>query len=896
PSNSLICYECGCDQDDTTTCNCDTTSDITDNDYCAILEQRYVGTTYVQLSRIPRNSSWVYIEDPYYVLTQESIRYNLTTNQWYLWTGSVVFGCDWDLCNSPSLINSLPNSFKYNINSTWLNSNIYGTGSVTSCHHCDTEVCGDATNPSDFDQCQMVTCNTNVTSCLAYDLWNNVATGEQCYQSQCAPEYLNGANAEIYGGKYRIDIEAVVYLAKDRSKYDIWELDVYCAVNNCTRPTIFQEVSQQLTLEIGDLSAYPPIRPLPIQTTTPIPNPLRCYSCDCFNQPTCPCSSTVVSSLDYTYCVIVRENFGQQAYIYADYLKLDATLMYIEEFPYALVEESIDYNEKTGLWFTTTNFIVYGCNWNLCNKPELIPLLPNSYQMRLPEAWLNSSILGSGQPVSNCHQCPEGAQCGTTDFLEENTCPIQSCNTTCLVLDTYEDPEYDYLCYQSFCLPPDTQDYQLDRHKVEIEGIVYASQQNVVHLWEIDIYCRANDCSRPSIFKELRENLSVVPGTLAALFNETYDPNIPQRRCYDCYCHNQPNCTCERTTIMAANQTYCMIMRESYGQDVWTSLGHISQDSTRVHIQDFPYLLVEESILYDEQLNRWDTITNFVVYGCNYDLCNHPSLIPSMPNSFQMRLSEAWLNTNIKGTGQPIRNCHECPDGPQCGHSDYLDTSHCPIKECNTTCLVLDTFDKPNDDLQCYQSFCAPPDSDDFHIDTHRVEIEGLIYLNKQPLSVELWEVDIYCQADDCSRPEIFTELKSDLTVVIGDLSPFNPQTSTSSQSTNNPPTTTQSTTNPPTTTQTTNNPPTTTQSTTNPPTTTQSTTNPPTTTQSTTNPTTTTQSTTNPPTTTQPTNSPPTTTQSTNSPPTTPSKASLLTSASLFISLIITIFLMNFH
>ncbi|CAF4351709.1 unnamed protein product, partial [Adineta steineri] len=252
---------------------------------------------------------------------------------------------------------------------------------------------------------------------------------------------------------------------------------------------------------------------------------------------------------------------GRLTYIYADYLEVGATLMYIEEFPYALVEESIDYNEKTGLWFTTTNFIVYGCNWNYCNKPEYIPLLPNSYQMRLSEAWLNSSILGNGQPISNCHQCPEQAHCGTTDFLEENTCPIQSCNTTCLVLDTYEDPEYDYLCYQSFCLPPDTQDYQLDRHKVEIEGIVYASQQDVVHLWEIDIYCRANDCSRPGIFKELRGNLTVVPGTLGALFTETHDPNIPQRRCYDCYCHNNPGCICERTTIMAANQTYCMIMR-----------------------------------------------------------------------------------------------------------------------------------------------------------------------------------------------------------------------------------------------------------------------------------------------------------------------------------------------
>jgi hypothetical protein len=469
----------------------------------------------------------------------------------------------------------------------------------------------------------------------------------------------------------------------------------------------------------------------------------------------------VISSLDYTYCIIVQEFFGQDVFIYADYLELGATVQYIEEFPYVLVEESIDYNEKNGLWFTTTNFVVYGCNWNLCNKPALIPLLPNSFQMRLPESWLNSSILGSGLPVRDCHECPSSSVCGTTDFIDANACPIQPCNTTCLVLDLYDDPDFDYLCYQSFCLPPDTEDYQLDRHRIEIEGVVYASQQNVVDLWEIDIYCRADNCSRPSIFRELREQLIVQPGTLSALFNETYDPNIPQRRCYDCYCYNQPNCPCNRTTIIPANGTYCLITRENYGQDIWISMGHIEQDSTRVYIREFPYLLVEESILYDEQLLRWNTITNFVVYGCNWDYCNNPSLIPYLPNTFQLRLPDAWLNTNVLGTGQPTRECHQCPDAPQCGTSDFLDASRCPPRECNTTCLVFDTFDDPAVDEQCYQSFCAPPDTEDYQIDTNRIEVEGILYLNKQPRTVEIWEIDLYCRADDCSRPEIFNEVSN---------------------------------------------------------------------------------------------------------------------------------------
>jgi hypothetical protein len=211
---------------------------------------------------------------------------------------------------------------------------------------------------------------------------------------------------------------------------------------------------------------------------------------------------------------------------------------------------------------------------------------------------------------------------------------------------------------------------------------------------------------------------------------------------------------------------------------------HVDRESTQVHIRQFPYLVVEESILYTEQTGRWTTRTNFVIYGCDWDYCNHPSLIQYLPNSFQMRLPEAWLNSSILGTGQPVRDCHECPDEPQCGTTDFLDASRCPIQSCDTTCLVFDTFNNPDDDLLCYQSFCAPPDSEDFQIDTHRVEIEGILYLNKPTREVEIWEIDVYCRADDCSRPELFNELKSQLSVVVGDLSALE----TNGQSTTRPP------------------------------------------------------------------------------------------------------------
>ncbi|CAF3596602.1 unnamed protein product [Rotaria socialis] len=776
PSYSLICYECSCSQPDLSACHCDETSELFGNDYCVIAEQRFTDEINIQLSRIPRNSTYIYIEDPYYILMQESIRYNKTTSDWNLVTTGALFGCDWDYCNSPNLIDALPSSFKFTIEKTWLDTNIYGTGNLSACHTCAFETCGDPANPLNFTQCPLTPC-VNVTTCLVYDLWSDFDGGSQCFESQCAPAYLDGEFAETYGGKYRLDIEGVVYLQQDRFNYDIWEIDVYCGAVNCSRPTIFEEIIDVLYYDTVDLAPFPPVRPTTTQapptTSTPIENPLTCYNCACIGTTTCTCTSTVVTSLDETYCIVARENIGQEVFINLGYIETDSSYVYILEAPFVLVEETIAYDEQGVRWLTTTDYVVYGCNWNLCNKPALLPLLPSSFQMRLPEPWLNTNILGTGAPVRDCHECPEAAQCGTTEFLDASRCPIKSCNTTCLVLDVFNDPADDLLCYQSFCIPPEADEYNIYHNRVEIEGIIYANEPTVVKIWEIDLYCRADDCSRPEIFKELKDQLIVQPGTLSALFNETHDPSVPQRRCYDCYCYNEPNCECTRSTLMNADLTYCLIIRENYGQDYWITMGHIYDDSTRVSIIDFPYLVSEETIRYNDNTEVWNTVTNFVIFGCDWDLCNDPKLAPYLPRSFQMRLPEAWLNTNVYGNGQPVRDCHECPDAPQCGTDEFLDASRCPIKSCNTTCLVADTYDDPGQDELCYQSFCAPPDSEFFEIDPHRVELEGILYIDKVPRTVELWEVDIFCRADDCSRPEIFKELEAQLTLDVGDLSAF---------------------------------------------------------------------------------------------------------------------------
>ncbi|CAF0914364.1 unnamed protein product [Rotaria sordida] len=90
---------------------------------------------------------------------------------------------------------------------------------------------------------------------------------------------------------------------------------------------------------------------------------------------------------------------------------------------------------------------------------------------------------------------------------------------------------------------------------------------------------------------------------------------------------------------------------------------------------------------------------------------------------------------------------------------------------CNTTCLVSDTFDDSTSGVKCYQSYCVPPNISQFEINPHRIEMQGILCLNKAECQIELQKIDVYCRADDCSQPEIFKEIRHELTFALGDLS-----------------------------------------------------------------------------------------------------------------------------
>lgn len=754
--NLLRCYDCYCENDPI--CPCNNTLALPAGDTYCVLIRIYDGQDFwIMSEHIDRNSTRVFITEFPYMIAEESIYYNDFTTQWITQPTLIMYGCNTDLCNDHRLVPRLPISFQMRLSDEWLNKNVLGNGStIQNCHECpDAPQCG-SLDFLDSSRCPIKECNT---TCLVLDIFDDPSKDEQCYQSFCAPP-----DNELFTiDPHRVEIEGIFYGNRPNPKVDIWEVDIYCRAEDCSRPEIFQELRNELVVDTGDLSAFFNITTTTVTTTAPpIVKPLSCYECACYDVADCSCNTIGVSDAASTYCTIVRINDPDGDFL-IELLHIDqnSTRVNIRKFPYILAEESIIYNETTESWYTRTNLIVYGCNTDLCNHPSLVPLLPGSFEMRLSDEWLNTNVLGNGSTIRNCHECPDAPQCGSETFLDSSRCPIKECNTTCLVSDVYNDPSLGEFCYQSYCAPPDTPQFTIDPHRVEIEGLIYGDEQEKLEIWEIDIYCQADDCSRPEIFDELRANLTVEKGNLSLIFDNSSKPVIePGLICFDCNCDNEIPCDCKTYTVRNAKDSYCTIVRQNYPSYTQVNLGHIGRNTTRVYIRDFPYLLVEESIIYQNTSMTWDTRTNLILYGCNWNYCNHPCYISFLPDSFQMRLPDAWLNENIIGSGQPVRDCHQCTNGPKCTSTGFVDGDLCPIQSCNTTCLVYEVYNDPNNTGLCYDSYCAPPDNDLFTIDPYRVELEGILYLNSTDRKVELWEVDVFCRADNCSRPEIFNEVR----------------------------------------------------------------------------------------------------------------------------------------
>ncbi|UJR19965.1 hypothetical protein I4U23_023097 [Adineta vaga] len=498
-NSSLICFQCVCFLNQ---CECEHPSETNEHTHCTITRTDPLVNSISHLTHTKHNSTL----DNYYLIVKKSIVYSEKSKDWLIKPYEIMYGCDWDYCNDPKLILLLTEILKVTIDRTWFTKNIYGTGLPMKCYDCQEKLCNKTIYPIDFSRCPTRTC-ANFEICRLHTFINNAFTNEQCFHGKCITEDHIDESNESSDGKYKVLLKILIYLAQNRSDFHIYGLDIVCNAKYCSRTTIFDEVKQQIFITIGNLTVFPLIRPTTTSTittttnttthkssispTTSISSHLKCYNGSSINM-------TIGEYwINTTHCMI---NYNEQHATFSS-ISFNSSQSYVREFPYILIQQSIIYNKTIHDWSNKTDFISYGCNWNLCNEPRLLSSLSNSIHLSLNKSWLNANVFDLGFSTRDCNQCPNNLQCSTYEVSTFEACPTKKCNHTCFLSNIYNHIANNQQCYRSFCESSDP-----DLRRVIIQGILYLNRSQLnVELWEVYIPCHAADCSRLEIFRESQQ-------------------------------------------------------------------------------------------------------------------------------------------------------------------------------------------------------------------------------------------------------------------------------------------------------------------------------------------------------------------------------------------------------
>jgi len=155
---------------------------------------------------------------------------------------------------------------------------------------------------------------------------------------------------------------------------------------------------------------------------------LQCYSCNCrsVDVGACDCD-TLVTVQDGGHCTITKE-FGETVSL----LELSHSFsnspdVRIKDPFYVFVDETIFYSEATKTWQNKTNRIIFGCDWDLCNKYDLIENLPKQFQLYADENWLDKNIYANGR-IDGCYDCKLDYSDDARTPVLDKQCSYTSCS------------------------------------------------------------------------------------------------------------------------------------------------------------------------------------------------------------------------------------------------------------------------------------------------------------------------------------------------------------------------------------------------------------------------------------------------------------------------------------
>jgi hypothetical protein len=158
--------------------------------------------------------------------------------------------------------------------------------------------------------------------------------------------------------------------------------------------------------------------------------------------------------------------------------------------------------------------------------------------------------------------------------------------------------------------------------------------------------------------------------------------------CYSCWCPSNSIAACDCNMQINVDQdSHCTIVKDLYVTDPSIQLSSALLNSSYTRIKDPYYILVDETISYNETASDWITRPKRVAYGCDWDLCNQYSLISSLPDTFQLSIDKTWLTENIYGNGT-VTGCHTCSNAVCSNATTSIDYDLCPFLPCNNSTTV----------------------------------------------------------------------------------------------------------------------------------------------------------------------------------------------------------------
>ena len=388
--------------------------------------------------------------------------------------------------------------------------------------------------------------------------------------------------------------------------------------------------------------------------------------------------------------------------------------------------------------------VTYGCDWNLCNTPRILSLLPSSLDYSVDQALLTASLIAlPAQPVTSCLSC---SQCVNTSA--EVNCPSVSCNGTCYIDDHVDDPDYNTctIAFSSECVDDSL------KTSFTITGNYYIDE-NVFGVTEIDAYCNKDDCNDQAVIATILKNITATPQVSNQLYfrpNNTQNITIPTApdgsiACYTCYCMHEigdTECQALNCSVERRNGSYCEIVRnlkDVAGFETIT-LAHVQRDAVPYK----HYILAEEELTLFKNLTWIAPAVNRVTYVCDWELCNDPRIVDKLSTSFTFDALPSEIAEYLQ-SNDPLTTCYECNT---CNNdTDYLAT--CNNVTCSATghCLIDQFIDDPAY-AECgfaFDASCQEGVTDSSIIITATYSIDDDI--------LDIDEVDVYCSANNCNQP-----------------------------------------------------------------------------------------------------------------------------------------------